>query len=33
MPQQAISRVKVDFIVPSEELPDFIKGLVRLPPH
>jgi two-component system chemotaxis response regulator CheB len=33
MPQQAISRVKVDFIVPSEELPDFIKGLARLPPH
>ena len=33
MPQQAISRVKVDFIVPSDELPDFIKGLVRLPPR
>lgn len=33
MPQQAISRVKVDFIVPSEELPDLIKGLVRLPPR
>jgi two-component system chemotaxis response regulator CheB len=32
MPQQAISRMKVDFIVPSEELPDFIKGLVHLPP-
>jgi two-component system chemotaxis response regulator CheB len=31
MPQQAISRVKVDFIVPSDELPDFISGLARLP--
>jgi two-component system chemotaxis response regulator CheB len=32
MPQHAISRVNVDFIVPAEELPAFIKGLAYLPP-
>ena len=31
MPQQAISRMKADFIVPSGELPDFINSLARLP--
>jgi two-component system chemotaxis response regulator CheB len=30
MPQQAISRIKVDHIVPAGELPDLIKGLARL---
>ena len=29
MPQQAISRMKPDFIVPAEEIPTFIRGLVR----
>ncbi len=27
MPQQAISRMKVDFIVPSDEIPGFVHGL------
>jgi len=31
MPQQAISRMKADFIVPAGELPDFINSLARLP--
>ncbi|HEY4063926.1 MAG TPA: chemotaxis protein CheB [Puia sp.] len=30
MPQQAVSRMKVDFVVPSEDLPDFIKSLTGL---
>jgi len=29
MPQQAISRMKPDFIVPAQEIPTFIRGLVR----
>jgi two-component system chemotaxis response regulator CheB len=32
MPQHAISRIPVDFIVPAEEMPAFLKGLVYLPP-
>jgi two-component system chemotaxis response regulator CheB len=31
MPQQAISRMKVDFIIPAKDLPDFVSGLARLP--
>ena len=29
MPQQAISRMKVDFIVPADEIPGFVRGLGR----
>jgi two-component system, chemotaxis family, protein-glutamate methylesterase/glutaminase len=29
MPQQAISRMKVDFIVPTDEIPGFVHGLGR----
>jgi two-component system chemotaxis response regulator CheB len=32
MPQHAITRMTIDFIVPAEEMPAFIKGLVYLPP-
>jgi two-component system chemotaxis response regulator CheB len=32
MPQHAIDRMKVDFIVSAEEMPAFIKGLAYLPP-
>jgi two-component system chemotaxis response regulator CheB len=32
MPQHAITRVPVDFIVPGEELPAFIRGVAYLPP-
>jgi two-component system chemotaxis response regulator CheB len=32
MPQHAITRVAVDFIVPADRLPAFIKGLAYLPP-
>ncbi|HVU56272.1 MAG TPA: chemotaxis protein CheB [Puia sp.] len=32
MPQHAVNRVAVDFIVPAEEMPAFIKGLAYLPP-
>jgi two-component system chemotaxis response regulator CheB len=33
MPQQAISSVKVDFILPAGYLPDFLNTLARQPPH
>ena len=32
MPQHAIARMAVDFIVPAEEMPAFIKRLAYLPP-
>jgi two-component system chemotaxis response regulator CheB len=32
MPQHAIARMAVDFVVPAEEMPAFIKGLAYLPP-
>jgi len=32
MPQHAIIRMTIDFIVPAEEMPAFIKGLAYLPP-
>jgi two-component system chemotaxis response regulator CheB len=32
MPQHAIDRMKVDFVVSAEEMPAFIKGLAYLPP-
>lgn len=32
MPQHAASQVAVDFLVPAEELPAFLKGLASLPP-
>ncbi|HVV03174.1 MAG TPA: chemotaxis protein CheB [Puia sp.] len=32
MPQHAIIRMTIDFIVPAGEMPAFIKGLVYLPP-
>ena len=31
MPQHAINRVKVDFIIPEEELPGFLYGLITRP--
>jgi two-component system chemotaxis response regulator CheB len=33
MPQYAIGRVAIDFIIPAEEMPAFIKGLAYLPPR
>lgn len=32
MPQHAVARVPVDFIISAEELPSFIRGLAYLPP-
>jgi two-component system chemotaxis response regulator CheB len=32
MPQHAVSQVEVDFLVPAEALPAFLKGLAFLPP-
>ncbi|HEY8967700.1 MAG TPA: chemotaxis protein CheB [Puia sp.] len=32
MPQHAIDRMKIDFVVSAEEMPAFIKGLAYLPP-
>ena len=32
MPQHAVSQAEVDFLVPAEELPAFLKGLAFLPP-
>jgi len=32
MPQHAIDQVAIDFVLPAEDLPGFLKGLVFLPP-
>jgi len=32
MPQHAVNAVTVDFVVPAEEIPAFLKGLAYLPP-